>query len=246
MLKDNQAGNFDDGQTPLSSVNSLNKNQKITAIFLAVFALAVVVLWFVQFKNSLQDPYQSDLTKDNNIQSDNSTIGFGDATLKSKDTDNDSLSDYDELNVYRTSPYLEDSDSDGIKDGDEIKNGKDPNCPEGKSCYGVNPGDKSDDKANLENPSATAPPESSANNSLPIPSNTGSKSLSTSSKSTSTTNNINDMNKAAVTEMLSGNTNAAKLRQTLISLGMDPNMLKQISDEELMKSYKSVISEEKK
>jgi Bacterial TSP3 repeat len=54
--------------------------------------------------------------------------------LKKQDTDGDSLSDYDELNAYHTSPYIKDSDSDAIPDGVEIKNGTNPNCPEGKDC----------------------------------------------------------------------------------------------------------------
>ncbi|NQV12527.1 hypothetical protein HQ524_04140 [Candidatus Uhrbacteria bacterium] len=53
---------------------------------------------------------------------------------KSKDTDGDGINDYDELNVYRTSPYLADSDSDGMDDGREIKSGDDPNCPVGQDC----------------------------------------------------------------------------------------------------------------
>lgn len=56
------------------------------------------------------------------------------ATLKAVDTDHDGLSDYDELYVYRTSPFLTDSDSDGIPDGVEVARGTDPNCPEGKVC----------------------------------------------------------------------------------------------------------------
>src|SRR5258708_2817826 len=55
-------------------------------------------------------------------------------TMKSKDTDGDGLSDYDEVYVYHTSPYLKDSDSDGIDDKTELKRGTDPNCPEGKQC----------------------------------------------------------------------------------------------------------------
>jgi hypothetical protein len=53
---------------------------------------------------------------------------------KVMDTDKDSLTDWDELHVYSTSPYLADSDSDGIDDAAEIKNGTDPNCPKGKEC----------------------------------------------------------------------------------------------------------------
>jgi hypothetical protein len=54
--------------------------------------------------------------------------------LHLKDTDGDGLSDYDEINVYKTSPYLEDSDSDGILDKQEILQGTDPNCPTGQVC----------------------------------------------------------------------------------------------------------------
>lgn len=53
---------------------------------------------------------------------------------QNKDTDGDGLTDFDETNLYNTSPYLEDTDSDGKWDGDEIKIGSDPNCPEGKIC----------------------------------------------------------------------------------------------------------------
>ncbi|MBU4421608.1 hypothetical protein L6259_02370 [Candidatus Parcubacteria bacterium] len=54
--------------------------------------------------------------------------------LQGKDTDKDGLSDYDELYIYETSPYLEDSDSDGKLDSEEVSGGSDPNCPEGKEC----------------------------------------------------------------------------------------------------------------
>lgn len=53
---------------------------------------------------------------------------------KTADTDTDGISDYDELNVYRTSAYLADSDGDGFSDGQEINSGNDPNCPAGQSC----------------------------------------------------------------------------------------------------------------
>ncbi|MFA6304232.1 MAG: hypothetical protein WCV73_03900 [Patescibacteria group bacterium] len=53
---------------------------------------------------------------------------------KQKDTDSDGLNDYDELYVYKTSPYIPDSDSDGNTDGAEVKNGTNPNCPIGQDC----------------------------------------------------------------------------------------------------------------
>ncbi|MBP6945218.1 hypothetical protein KBD61_01020 [Patescibacteria group bacterium] len=54
--------------------------------------------------------------------------------LRLKDTDGDGLNDWDELNTYRTSPYLADSDSDGLQDGLELSRGTDPNCPQGREC----------------------------------------------------------------------------------------------------------------
>lgn len=56
------------------------------------------------------------------------------ADLKTRDTDADGLNDYDELYVYKTSPYLADSDSDGFSDATELASGNDPNCPQGKTC----------------------------------------------------------------------------------------------------------------
>lgn len=46
------------------------------------------------------------------------------------DTDNDKLSDYDEINVYHTLPLNPDTDGDTVLDGDEIAIGLDPNDPE--------------------------------------------------------------------------------------------------------------------
>jgi len=46
-----------------------------------------------------------------------------------KDSDNDGLSDYDELFVYKTDPYNPDTDGDGFLDGDEVTNGFNPLDP---------------------------------------------------------------------------------------------------------------------
>lgn len=51
-----------------------------------------------------------------------------DLYLKSVDTDRDGLSDYDEINVHRTSPTNPDTDVDEWSDGEEIQKGTDPNA----------------------------------------------------------------------------------------------------------------------
>ena len=43
-----------------------------------------------------------------------------------RDTDGDGITDYDELYVHRTSPYLSDTDGDGFSDSDELASGNDP------------------------------------------------------------------------------------------------------------------------
>lgn len=45
------------------------------------------------------------------------------------DSDEDGISDFDELNIYETDPYVADSDGDGYVDGAEILSGFDPNSP---------------------------------------------------------------------------------------------------------------------
>ncbi len=64
----------------------------------------------------------------------NSSEAASIAELKAKDSDNDTLNDFDEEYVYGTSPYLADSDSDGKKDNEEVQAGGNPNCPEGAEC----------------------------------------------------------------------------------------------------------------
>ncbi len=57
--------------------------------------------------------------------------------LKKLDTDADGLSDYEELYVFKTSPYLTDSDSDGSPDKAEVQGGTDPNCAPTQPCSQV-------------------------------------------------------------------------------------------------------------
>ena len=56
------------------------------------------------------------------------------AELKEKDTDQDGLTDYQELYQYYTSMFLEDTDSDGYTDLQEVNSGNDPVCPSGEDC----------------------------------------------------------------------------------------------------------------
>lgn len=192
---------------------------------LSTMSVAIVVMWFLQFKQNITAPLYRQLGFTNNQEIETAFQGKTveqqnqqDEALKAVDTDKDGLSDYDELNLYNTSPFLEDSDSDGVLDKIEIERGQDPNCPIGKDCSG----------SILVNPVATA---------------TGSDTTA-----------INDIiSPSAITNTTSGNlaisvesvlpSDATSLRQTLLESGMDQSMLDQFSDQELLDAYQEAFKQ---
>lgn len=190
---------------------SLEKAQKITLVALAAFVLFLLIFWSVQFKKGLVDPftYKGDGAKGV------ATTVDSDETLKQKDTDGDSLSDWDELNIYKTSPYLEDTDSDTVNDSDEIKRGSDPNCPEGKTC--------------LQPDNVAGPNETSSSSSNPLP------NLDLSSLQASSSNEY-------MTKLLAGELDANSLRQVMIEAGFDKQILDNMNDEDLMMVYRESLS----
>lgn len=89
--------------------------------------------------------------------------------LRSKDTDKDGLSDYEELYLYGTSPYLEDTDSDGFDDNNEISSSEDPNCPRGQNCIGGGSLASPDDKGQqIKSTIPEVPPEDLTKNPLDL------------------------------------------------------------------------------
>jgi len=200
----------------------LGKNQKIAAAVLAGFAIFILIAWAVQLKKSISGPFAV------KSGSQSQTINSGNSAeeLKAKDTDKDGLSDWDELNVYHTSPYLEDSDSDGFIDKQEVDSGKDPNCPTGRDCYslGIVDGDKSvvsQGEAEQDNSTLNGLVDQLG---ASQPGQTGTSSF----------------NASQVESLMGRSMDAATLRQLLLQAGMDKTVLDKINDEELMKSYQEV------
>ena len=215
MLEDEQLNNQgSSSQEPTPPSSPLNKNQKIAMASLVVFAVLIVALWAAQLKNNIYGPFNKAVSKNQAASQTDS-----EAALRTKDTDGDGLSDYDELNIYSTSPYLEDTDGDGFKDGEEIKNGADPNCPKGRTCSG------------LEETSAVGQATSTTQNDI-------SNSLL---KQFGATNPVNQPNLNGDQLQALKNIDAASLRQLLIQKGMPKETLDKISDEELMQSYSEVL-----
>lgn len=100
-------------------------------VALVFVALAVLIISFVGIQKNIRAPFTLSGEK---FLSAEERAAQSQQELKSKDTDKDGLTDYDELLVYGTSAYLEDTDSDGYSDGMEVKSGNNPNCPKDKTC----------------------------------------------------------------------------------------------------------------
>jgi hypothetical protein len=109
--------------------------QKIVVAFLLITALGTLIFGFKHLRDQIAKPFKIKEPEKNIAEEQkNSEI----LDQQNKDTDKDGLNDYEELNIYQTSPYLADSDSDGIDDKKEIDLGKNPNCPEGENCGSSN------------------------------------------------------------------------------------------------------------
>lgn len=185
--------------------------QRNAVLFLAALAVFVVVFWVWQMGNRINAPfnYKTAPTSLSTAEDDYNNL------LKNVDTDKDGLSDYDEIYVYETSPYLEDTDSDGISDKKEVDNGTNPLCPQGKICQSV------------IDTSAAETAETSESSDTGTIIDVSADSLSA--------------EEAALQAALSGTSDAASLRQLLISNGASAEDLDKISDEDLMKSYQETL-----
>lgn len=189
------------------SLAHLFKTQKLTVSLFSILVLAVMSLGFWQIKINVLNPFKPPVGGFEEV--DLNTVLALDPDI---DTDGDGLSDYDEINIYGTSPYLEDTDSDGISDYDEVMRGSDPLCPEGKSCLGS--GDYFSD-TNLI-PTST---EMMLGDSI----------------------GLDDADISKFEDMVLSSISALELRGLLIENGADIEILDQISDEDLLASFQEEI-----
>lgn len=123
-----------------STQTAVGINPRMTFGFIFALSFLTLGLGFWQIRTNIRAPFQmnNEYVEAENLQP--STVGDTQVditALQQKDTDQDGLTDYEELYVYNTSPYLPDSDSDGFSDSEELKNNHDPNCPAGQNCRGI-------------------------------------------------------------------------------------------------------------
>jgi hypothetical protein len=137
-------GNYDNQR---QNIDKRTVREKLVAGSIVLVAFVAVFFGYYQLSTSIKKPFTELFGVENvdNNNDDENCIN-GDCQLQAeilatlsqqqKDTDKDGLSDYDELNIHGTSPYLEDSDSDGFTDKEEVDGGFNPNCPGEDDCLG--------------------------------------------------------------------------------------------------------------
>ncbi len=234
------------------NATNLDSQPKMVLGFLIVIGIITIILGFWRLNNYLKTPfiinYQTTVAdlkeRLTNIRS--STIS------KFTDTDHDGLTDYDELNIYKTSPYLEDSDS----DGDEIAQNKNPNCPEGQNCITyANLNNNVNINGLLQNYPDLTGQENVAQiirQSL-LASGVSEQELAQVDDATLIQlyletaqeeegfQNANLSMPAGLTKEQLANFNVEQIKQVLISNGVNEDDLKQLSDEQIMAAWQEVI-----
>lgn len=195
------------------NLKQLPKPQKTAVIFLAAVAVFIIVLWVWQINTHINRPFNYKVATSglDTTEADYNNL------LNNTDTDQDGLSDYDEIYVYKTSPYLADTDSDGFSDKQEIDNNADPLCPKGKNC-----------NVGIDTSAASTIYATSSSNSLNI-------------SADGATLDLTGVNETDLTKALNGQSDAAALRRLLISSGASAEELNQISDTDLLKSYQETL-----
>lgn len=190
------------------------KTKKALIVLFLFFGVFLIFFSFRQLKNNIYSPFNfavGDATDLNEAESDLASK----YKLQDMDTDGDGLSDYDEIYIYDTSPYLADTDSDGVSDYDEIALNTDPLCAEGQDCYGL------EDNFLVE-PDEVIPADE-VNTELVVEK---SEELS------------------VIEDIMSGEIDASILRKLLLDNGFVEEELEQISDEDLKQVYFDIVTEQ--
>lgn len=222
--------------------------------FIFIFGIAQIKSFISRPIDLFKDQFKTNIGLLNQLNANSSLPDEGLNELVKRDSDQDKISDYDELYVYDTSPYLEDTDSDGKNDYDEIKQGTDPKCLLGSQCGAlvlqeqfedtVLEGEDASTDIQSENSifGSTVPNEFSQNIYGPLLENNEklmqayeeflkSQSSGFSEEKTSELS-LNDL----------AGLPSSELRKTLLELGISQDLLNKVGDDELIKMVEETLS----
>jgi len=202
----------------------LSPEQKVAFGLLMFLGFGGVVLGFMSFGANLDRPIQqqiADLYTGEEFLTSSEREARELEESKTKDTDGDGLVDYDELYLYKTSPYLIDSDSDGYDDKSEVFSGNNPNCPVGGECGGTG----GSEEANTSTASAAAG----------LVGGLGEDDvLAAGEIQFESVEDIEGFFKQATIE---------QIRSALVEAGMDESELAEIDDDTLVEFFNTVVDE---
>ncbi|MFA6466728.1 MAG: thrombospondin type 3 repeat-containing protein [Patescibacteria group bacterium] len=133
LVGDNYTANLDKDNQALYPTQKSHKHLKFWSFLILV--IFIIFLSGYRFYSNIFDPLKYDVPDwlANQISSEEQAAKTI-AELKESDTDQDGLTDYQEIYQYYTSMFLPDTDSDGFTDAEEVNLGQDPVCPIGESC----------------------------------------------------------------------------------------------------------------
>jgi len=133
LISENYAANLDNEEQILHEAPKGHKQVKFW--FFLALAVFIILIASSRFYNNIYDPLKYDVPDWLAEQlSEEEEAAKTIAELKDSDTDQDGLTDYQEIYQYYTSIFLPDTDSDGFTDAEEVNLGQDPVCPIGESC----------------------------------------------------------------------------------------------------------------
>lgn len=221
---------MDHVRLPKQKRSSLSAEQKAAFVLLMFLGLGGLILGFMSFGASIRRPFEiqfAQMVADSNgkfiLSSEREAQEL--EAQKTRDTDGDGLNDYDELYLYKTSPYLSDTDSDGFDDKMEIFSGNDPNCPKGTQCGGI-----------VASQDASSDTESNPDDLISGP-------LSSTSLFGSETNTeLNFNSEEDIINFLNQMT-VGEIRNALEQTGVPKETLDQLNDEELKQLFNEAVQE---
>ncbi len=122
-------------QVPTKSKTQRSELVLVGILFL--FGIGSIIFGITRLQDRIQSPFRlSNIPEEApNLLEGVDLEGIDVEGLKTKDTDADGLSDYQETYITQTSTYLSDTDGDGVFDKEEISRGTNPSCPEGQECF---------------------------------------------------------------------------------------------------------------
>jgi len=234
-------------------------NQGRLFIILGIVALGFGVWRIV---NTIRSPFVQDTQNTvatNQVQASVEQEIQNLSALQAKDTDGDGLSDYDELYVYGTSPYIEDTDSDGYSDKTEIDSGNNPTCKAGEKCLlSTVDATGSTSKTGVDNLVAPTDPYAMTADEIRALLLQGGLDEATLSQIDDATlrqmfqQAYSDTEKTAGTDVSSSSIDVnlttkneytpAELRKMLIEGGVAKEQVDAVTDEELLQLYQEIIS----